>query len=535
MIPLYSTKQIREVDEFAIGRLGVPGIVLMENAAVQIFEITCNEILSRKKIKKIGAVCGKGNNGGDGFAVLRHFANKGFPVTAVHIGDEDEMSQDCKINFNILKKMSEENSEITIRKFNSLKDLNLLADSDIIFDAMLGSGTKGGLAAPIREIVESLNKMKTVRAAIDIPTGLDADTGSSQSPESDDGEIIFNADLTITLGEFKKGLFFQDGYANCGKVIKGEVGIDPLYYDKISVSDFLIEPEDVFEFLPGRGKSAHKYSAGKVFTIAGSGNFPGAAALTSKSALKAGAGSSILAFPKSARKLVHKKISEVVVQSYEDNDKEFLSSENIPELNAKLKWADVCAIGPGLGRNEETMKAVLKVLEERKCQRFVIDADAIFALGNGEYEKLDLENFVLTPHHGEFANLIGINVSELEKDLLSYGRKFVSETGCFLVMKGAPSIIFIPGGEALINSAGNPGMAKFGTGDVLTGVIAGMMAQQFKRKSSEDIKKAVVSGVYLHSLAADLLLKNFTEYSYTAEDIIKSLPAAFKFIRRSFA
>ncbi len=527
MIPLYSTKQIREVDEFAISRLGVPGIVLMENAAAQIFEITCNEILSDKKINKIGAVCGKGNNGGDGFAVLRHFANKGLQVCAVHIGSEDEMSQDCKINFNILKKMSEENPEIIIRKFNSLRDLNLLADSDIIFDAMLGSGAKSGLGEPYKEIVKYLNKIKTFRIAIDIPTGLDADTGS--------GEIIFNSDLTITLGEFKKGLFFQDGYANCGKVIKGEIGIDSLYYEKFTVEDFLIEPEDAFEFLPGRKKSAHKYSAGKVFTIAGSGDFPGAAALTSRSALKAGAGSSILAFPRSVRKLIHKKISEVVVQSYEDNNKEYLSSENISELNAKLKWADVTAIGPGLGRNKETVQAVLKIFRERKCQRLVIDADAIFALGNDEYKKNNLENFVLTPHHGEFANLIGITVSELEKDLLGYGRKFVSETGSYLVLKGAPSIIFTPGGEALINSAGNPGMAKFGTGDVLTGVIAGMMAQQLNRKDSKEIKKAVVAGVYLHSLAADLLLKNFTEYSYTAEDIIKSLPSAFNFLRRSFA
>lgn len=515
MISLYSTKQIRDVDEFAISRLGIPGIVLMENAALQVFEIACNEIFSNKKIAKIGAVCGKGNNGGDGFAVLRHFANKGLSVTAVHIGDGNEMSQDCKINFSILKKMSEENPEIIIRKFNSLRDLNLLADSDIIFDAVLGSGAKGGLGKPYKEIVKYLNKIKTVRVAIDIPTGLDADTGS--------GEIIFNSDLTITLGEFKKGLFIQDGYTNCGKVIKGEIGIDPLYYKKFTVEDFLIEPDDIFGFLPGRKKSVHKYSAGKVLTIAGSGNFPGAAALTSKSVLRAGAGSSILAFPKSVRKLVHKKISEVVVHSYEDNNREYLSSENISELQAKLKWADATAMGPGLGRNKETIEAVLKILKERKCKRFVVDADAIFALANDEYKKLDLENFVLTPHHGEFANLIGIKVSELEKDLLSCGKKFVSGTGSYLVLKGAPSIIFTPDGEALINSAGNPGMAKFGTGDVLTGVIAGMMAQQ------KNIKKAVVAGVYLHSLAADLLLKNFTEYSYTAEDIIKSLPSAFNF------
>ncbi|MGA7836402.1 MAG: NAD(P)H-hydrate dehydratase, partial [Ignavibacteriaceae bacterium] len=372
-----------------------------------------------------------------------------------------------------------------------------------------------------QEIVESLNKLKSQKIAIDIPTGLDADSGY--------GKTIFKADCTVTLGEFKKGLFINDGYTNCGKIFKGEIGVDQFYYNKHDVSDFLIEPEDVFDFLPQKKKQSHKYSAGKVLTIAGSGNFPGAAALSAKSVLKVGAGSSILAFPESIRKFIYKKISEVVVHTYYDDGKEYLSENNVDELNDKIKWADVVAIGPGIGREVETQNAVLKILADRKCNKLIIDADAIFALSNKRFEKINLENLVLTPHHGEFANLLGISTDQLKKDLFSYGKDFSTNTGAFLVLKGAPTIIFTPGGDSLINTTGNPGMAKFGTGDVLTGVLAGMLAQQ------KEIEKAVICGVYIHSLAADLLVKNFTEYTFTAEDIIKNLPKTFKFLRDSFA
>jgi ADP-dependent NAD(P)H-hydrate dehydratase / NAD(P)H-hydrate epimerase len=520
MIPLYSTNQIREIDNFAINELGVPSIVLMENASLQIYAAIQNELLGSTKIKKIGAVCGKGNNGGDGFAVLRHFANNGFKIAVIHIGKESEMSEDSRVNFRILEKMSATNPDIVIQEYNSLKDLALLAKAEIILDCMLGSGAQGELREPYKGIVDSLNKLKALRIAIDIPTGLNADLGT--------GETIFNSDFTITLGDYKKGLFIEKGYANCGNIAKGDIGIAPQYFEKLIAEDYLIEPEDVFEFLPRKKKNIHKYSAGKVLTIAGSGDFPGAAVLTSKSSLKVGAGASVLAFPKSIRNLVHKKLGEVVVQAYEDQKKEYLSVNDIKKLNERIKWADVIAIGPGLGRSEETLASVLKILEERKCNRFVVDADAIFALSSGNYHKINLQDFVLTPHHGEFANLINVSVDELNANVFKYCREFVSKTGTYLVLKGAPTVIFNPEGEALVNSAGNPGMAKFGTGDVLTGVIAGLMSQQ------KDIEKSVVAGVYLHSLAADLLVRNKSEYSYTAEDIIKSLPDSFNFIERSF-
>ena len=293
MIPLYNINDIRKVDEYAIKRLGIPGIILMENASINIFNEILSFIYPNNNIKRIGFVCGSGNNGGDGFATARHFANAGFIVNVISIGSKNKMSKDCLTNYNILKKLSNNNKDIRIFNYKSVKLLDKLNRSQIIVDAILGSGVKGELREPYKTIVQSLNKKKAKKIAIDIPTGLDPDKGT--------GEIIIKSDLTISLGDYKKGLFFNKGFTHCGKVVKAGIGINQKYFEDIKTNTFLTEPEDVFNFLPSREKNVHKYSAGKVLTIAGSGKYPGAAVLASKSVLKTGAGASVLCFPKSVR------------------------------------------------------------------------------------------------------------------------------------------------------------------------------------------------------------------------------------------
>lgn len=518
MIPLFSTKQIRQIDEIAINKLGIPGIVLMENASKEIFQKVQNKI-EHLSSPRIGFVCGKGNNGGDGFAAARHFSNAGYKVSVVYLGSEREMSDDCSFNFNVLKKLSLSNKQISLRKYTSTASLNTLRNCKIICDALLGSGMKGSLREPYLSIVKKLNTFNAIKVAIDIPTGLEADSGFT--------ELAFKADYTITLGQLKKGLFIGEGYVYSGEVEKGGIGIPDSLYNSFKPTEFLVEPEDAIEGIPTKEKNLHKYSAGKVLTIAGSGKLPGAAVLTSTSVLKIGAGASILCFPNSIRELVHKKLNEVVVKTYNDDSKEYLSEINIDELSSKIKWADVVALGPGLGRELETQKAVLSLLKNNQSKKVVIDADAIFALAKGKYKKINLKKAVLTPHHAEFANLIGISNSELRKDLLKHGRAFVTKTGCYLVLKGAPTIIFTPEGDALINTTGNPSLAKFGTGDVLTGFIAGLLSQQ------KDIEKALVTAVYIHSLAADILAQKRTRLDILATDIQNYVPQTIKFLRKS--
>jgi ADP-dependent NAD(P)H-hydrate dehydratase / NAD(P)H-hydrate epimerase len=518
MIPLFNSKQVREVDHFSINTLGMPGSMLMENAAIEIFNISRSYFGG--KFKRVVFICGKGNNGGDGFAAARHFVNAGYQVQVLFVGEKEELKGEAKLNYDILQNSSEVLPDLKINNYKSVKDLKRVADGDIIFDALLGSGASGELRAPYPEIIKFLNTVKAYKVAIDIPTGLNANTGF--------GELVFNADLTVCLGELKGGLFFEKGSDYCGKVVKGYIGISDSLFDEFEVDEYLLEPEDIIELLPEKQKGGHKYSGGKVLIIAGSEEYPGAAVLTSNSALKSGAGAPVLAFPGAQRKLLSKKYPEVVLFSYGTKKDDSLTPESLDELEEKIQWADVVVIGPGLGRKSKSIAAVHTLLQERKYKRLVIDADGLFAL-NERVKEFDLKEVVMTPHQAEFASLLGITVDELKKDILMHGKAFVKDTGAYLVLKGAPTLIFLPDGDVLINTTGNPGMAKFGSGDALTGILGSFIAQH------KDIEKGIVSGVYLHSLSADLLVNKLSEYSYSATDIIKNFPEAIKFLRRSFA
>jgi ADP-dependent NAD(P)H-hydrate dehydratase / NAD(P)H-hydrate epimerase len=520
MIPLYSAQQVREADSYAINSLGIPSIILMENASRSIFEIITQQCAEYIENKNIGIVCGKGNNGGDGFAVARHFINDSFDVRIIALGAEEELKGDALINFRILKNLLNEYPQSKLLVFDHSRELSILDDCSLVIDAMLGTGTRGAIGEPHKTIVEKLNQLNAYRIAVDLPTGLDLENSS--------GEIIFKADMTITLSEYKTGLFYGKGYINAGNIFKGSIGIGDEYYQKLKVSEYLIEPEDAFFGLPIKDLDAQKYSAGKVFVVAGSGKMPGASFFTTNTVLKSGAGACYLAFPDSIKTLAQQKLDAAIVASYNDESKQYLSKNNLDELSPKIDWADVVAIGPGLGREEETQNAVRQIMHSYKTKKFVIDADAVFALGKDEYKKVNLKGKILTPHHKEFASMVGIEIHELENNLLSIGKTFASENSCYLVLKGAPTIIFNPDGESFINSTGNPGMAKFGTGDVLTGLIASFLAQ------SEEIEDALISAVYIHSLACDLLMEEKTEFGFTASDIIEKIPYAIKFIINSF-
>jgi len=516
MIPLFSAAQIKEADNYAINTLDIPGLILMENASSSIYNYSV-DFFNLNPSQPIGILCGKGNNGGDGFALARHFGNKGYAVKVIYLAGDNELKGDALQNFNILNNLSSSVEQLVLIKYQTIKDLKTLNESFVIFDALLGTGSKGELRSPYKEIISEVNKFSCRKAAVDIPSGLDPDTGS--------GEIIFKADLTVTLAEFKRGLFFNQGKVYSGEIRKGYIGISEQFFDQAEISEYLIEPEDAV--LPERKNNINKYSAGKVLVIAGSGKMAGAPVLTSNAVLRVGAGAVYLAFPSSIKTTAQAKVSEVIIHPYMDEGQEIFTDMAFEDLSERLKWMDVLAIGPGLGRADKTIDAVIKVIEQSRNKRIIIDADAVFALSNNRYKEISLKNCVLTPHTGEFANLIGISTKELGEDPLRYGRSFVEETGSYLVLKGAPSIIFNPDGEVFINSAGNNGMAKFGTGDVLTGVLAGILAQ------TDNIEQAIISGVYIHSLAADLLVEKSTEYGYTATDISNNLPAAIKFLKDS--
>ena len=411
MIPLYSTDQVRKADNYAIKELQIPGELLMENASISILNAILENYPYLDNSFTFGIVCGKGNNGGDGFAIARHLLVKGFNVNVLSLAKENELKGDALTNHNILKKFIKPYQGSWLGYFKTYNDLKKISDSEIIVDAILGTGSSGELKAPYKTIVEKLNLAQSLKIAVDSPTGLNL--------ENANGEPIFKANLTVTLAEMKTGLFYEKGKLNSGKVIKGSIGIGKAYFDSITTNSFLIEPEDALYGLPNKKQDLHKYSAGKVLVIAGSASMPGAAIYAMNSAMISGTGAGKLAFPNSIKNLAQSQMNSAIVSGYNDENKGVISSINLDELKNEILWADVIAVGPGLGRDLKTIEAVTNLLKKYESKRFVIDADAIYAIRNKKYKKVNLAGNILTPHHKEFADLLGIELNELKSNLLN--------------------------------------------------------------------------------------------------------------------
>jgi ADP-dependent NAD(P)H-hydrate dehydratase / NAD(P)H-hydrate epimerase len=519
MIPLFSPEKVRGIDDYAINQLGIPGLLLMENASINI----TNEIIKRyplPKYHKIGIVCGKGNNGGDGFAVARQLMIHNYAVSIFHLFQKKDLSPDARANFEVLENITKSEKGLKIFYCPTLKEIKKIESSDVIVDAILGSGSQGNLSPSLSKLVEYLNDIKVRRVAVDISTGLNSQTGY--------GETVFNADLTITLGGLKPGLFFSEGYRYSGEVVGAGIGISDSYIDSLDTDTYLIEPEDALAALPLKTKTQNKYSAGKVLSIAGSYEYPGAGLLASLTPFYIGAGSSVLAFPQSLYAVAHTEGEyQLIVKKYDDKVSGFLSEPNITELQKRISWADALIIGPGLGINPETISAVRQCIKKFPEVMKVIDADALNALAGTDLKKFDLTNAVLTPHVGEFSRLTGIPVEGIRNDMTAVLREFCKKHQCHVVLKDFRTLIGNPQGEVFINTTGNEGLAKFGSGDVLSGVIGGLLAQ------THDFEKASVAGVYLHGLTADILRAGKTEYGFAAMQLMHEIPSTIKFLRDS--
>jgi NAD(P)H-hydrate epimerase len=514
MIPLFSSQQIRNADRFAIEQLKIPGIILMENAARSI--LNCIKKRFELQNKNICIICGKGNNGGDGLALARHLLFEGADINVLLLSSYENLSLDAKVNYNIFSSLVKYYPKSKIILFGERKSLSFLSKADIIVDAIFGTGITGDISEPYKTVISTANKINCKKISVDIPSGLNADTGYTN--------FAFKADLTVTLAELKKGLFVNDGKYYSGEIEKGTIGIGDEYFSQLAVNEYLIEPEDVIAGIPKRKINANKYSAGKVLVIAGSKHFTGAPVLTAKSALKSGGGAVVIACPESIRTILQKKITEPTILPYNDGGMGILCSASLNEIKPKIKWADSIVIGPGLGRDEETLKTVWEIIHLSSTKKIIIDADAIYALR----EKIHaLPNIVFTPHYKEFADLIGLSMEDFKKDILAHGREFAKSTKAFLVLKGAPTLIFNPKGKVFVNTTGNPGMAKFGVGDVLSGILGSFIS------TSDNIEQSIISAVYLHSLSADLLKIKKQELTYTATDIIENLHNAIKFVSNS--
>ncbi|MCJ7497371.1 MAG: NAD(P)H-hydrate dehydratase [candidate division Zixibacteria bacterium] len=517
---LVTSEQMRKIDKTTIEEIGIPGLELMEKAGLGL-ALLAKKILNEKvEDEKVVIFCGKGNNGGDGFVVGRYLASWGAEVEFYLLGKKEEVKDNALVN---LKKAIDLN--LPLKEVLKEKELPSELKANLIVDAIFGTGFKGKTSGVEEKAILLMNSTPIKVLSIDIPSGLDADTGLVEG-------VCVKADATPTMGLPKIGQFFFPGKSYCGKVEVVDIGIPQNVIDDQKLNLNLITEEEVKSFLPQRPGNAHKGNCGKVFLIAGSTGMIGAATLASLSCLKAGAGMAILGIPKSLNEIMEIKVTEVMTKPLPDvRKKGALALRGLGEIMQVLKWADCVALGPGLGQHFETIELVRRLVTRIELP-MVIDADGLNAIAKDSSILSQAKaSLILTPHIGELSRLIGVPIEEIAKDRIRYALDSAKRFNCVVVFKGAPTIISEPEGEVFVNPTGNAGMATAGSGDVLTGIIIGILAQMIFLKK-QDIKKSMLesalAGVYIHGLCGDLAKEEKGEMGMIAGDMMEKAPEALK-------
>ncbi len=517
---VFTSNEMKMCDEITINKFGVPGLLLMENAGRGVVEVV-KKRYSPLADKKVLIVCGKGNNGGDGFVIARLLSNHVKKVDVLLMAQVGELKGDAKTNFVILQKWSKKLSKrIKLYRF-SKKTLKKLNGYQIIIDAIFGTGFNGSVKKPYFEIIKWLNSQQASIVAVDIPSGVNGTTGEVEN-------CAVCAEITITFGNLKSGLVCNKGRINSGALEVIDIGIPAEVTKKIKSPTLLIEQSDIQKILPKRSIFAHKYSVGKVFALAGSTGLTGAAAMCSTSALRAGAGAVMLGVPDVVYPILAKKLTEVMTYPLPSTKDGALSLDAFEPILEKLNWADVVIIGPGLSQSPETQKLIVKILFECKG-KILIDADglnAIASTGAGKLKSFKSE-FILTPHVGEFSRLTNLSANEIERNRISIVREYSKKFNSVVLLKGVPTVTSAQNGVVVINSTGNSGMATAGAGDVLSGIIAALWAQGMNAFD------AATTGAFIHGLSGDLVKNKIGERSLIANDLIEILPEAFKKIEVS--
>ncbi|HWP82831.1 MAG TPA: NAD(P)H-hydrate dehydratase [Bacteroidota bacterium] len=514
MQTLVTADEMRWCDEKTIRTIGIPAIVLMENAGGNVARFILNSF-GPLRGKNVIVFSGKGNNGGDGFVIARHLSQNGARVFAVLLAPPAELKGDAKSNFAILQRIARLSKEaVSILRFRK-ETLRLLPRPDIIVDAIFGTGFSSPAKGVFAEAIGWINAQAVPRIAVDVPSGVNGTTGIAEGP-------AVKATVTTTLGLPKTGLFCNDARDHTGKIVTLDIGIPAAVVESGSFKTFLVESSDISPLLPRRPSTAHKYSTGKVFVLAGSRGYTGAAALCAKAALRTGAGAVVLGTPDSVYPILARKLTEAIIEPLPSTLDGSLSFTSLEKIKKRLSWADVIVIGPGLSRHEETQRLIQTIVLESRF-RVLVDADALFALAAAGVSKVrkSRAELILTPHVGEYARFVGKRTREIEQKRIEESRSGAESLGKILVLKGAPTITATPEGGLYLNSTGNPGMATVGAGDVLSGIIGSLWAQGMKAE------EAARTGVYLHGLSGDLAAKSIGMRSLIAQDMIDFLPHAF--------
>lgn len=487
---LVTAKEMKALDVQAQNDYAMPGILLMDNAAQAVAEAV-HEALTALEGERVVIFCGGGNNGGDGLGAARWLQSYGVSVRAFVVGAAlDAVQGDAAVELAMFTKAGGRVEALSTEDDWVLAEL-AASKADVLVDALLGTGFHGELEGDVLRACELLNKSEKYILAVDIPTGVNADNGAVC-------EQAVRADHTVTMALVKTGLLLYPGREYCGDIELADISMPVKLVEDYKSDKYRLTDEIVRELLPLRKANAHKGDAGRVVICAGSPGYTGAAALASDAAVKAGAGLVSLYTPLSSRDVLAIKLTEVMVHGLLERMPGILGGGAASDVASSAEAADVLAIGPGLGTSESTQEAVRTILQKITTP-VVIDADALTALaGHTEILAAMQAQKVLTPHPGEMARLTGLEIAEIEADRINVAKKYAEEWQAIVVLKGAPTVIGCPNGTVYVNSTGNSSLATGGSGDVLTGIIAGLAAQEIS------LQEAAICGVYLHGLAAEL-------------------------------
>ena len=458
-------------------------------------------------------LCGRGNNGGDGFVVARHMKASGMVVRAIVAADEDSLSADARVEYEACVKARVPVTFLPDPRAwgPGSEAAHAVAHAAFLVDALLGTGSKGAPRGAAAAAIELAIAGEKPIAAIDLPSGVDATTGYAETPS-------IRADFTVTMALPKVGLVVEPGREHAGAVQVVDIGIPAGVVASTRPTVLVAGAAWVRSLLPERPAQAHKGSVGRVLVVGGSAGMMGAVALATHSALRAGAGYVVAAVPKSCVDLLESRVSEVVKRGFAETDRRTLASSSLDDILMESMRADVVAIGPGLSRDPE-VEELVRALIDRIDAPLVLDADGLNAFEGRALQRRH-GPLIITPHYGEAARLTGKPIAEVAHDPVGWAHAFAQESGTIVCLKSVPMVTAAKGEPAILNATGNPGMATAGAGDVLTGSIAGLLAQGM------DPVEAAAAGCFVHGLAGDIAARRLGQRGMIAGDIRDFLPAA---------
>lgn len=513
---LITAEQMRELDRVAIRERGIPGLDLMERAGIAVAQCALEMIEDGSLRRKAILFAGKGNNGGDAFVAARYLEAEGIKTETVLLARRRDVSGDALENLQRL-----ESTGARIVKAETLEELEALKEgagkAGLVIDGILGTGVKGDVRGHLAEAIFYMCGLHKKLLSIDVPSGIDATTGKVCG-------VAARASATVTMGLPKIGLVQSGGCEYCGRIRVADIGLPHDIVGDAPSSGELIVEQDLYGLFPPRRRVTHKGDYGRILIVAGSPGMTGAAALAASGSMRAGAGLVTVAVPRSLNPILEVKLTEAMTLPLPETAEGALGNAAGEVIYGMADRFDVMVIGPGLSWQAETGGMVRRLVRD-VAKPMLIDADGLNALGGDVGTLREAKApITITPHPGEMARLLKWETVDIVKDRIVVASSFARQFGVTVVLKGALTVVALPGGSVSCNASGNPGMASGGSGDVLSGIIAAFWAQGMAPEN------AARAGVFVHGDAGDRAAAKWGERGLIASDIVNFIPASMEYL-----